>query len=338
MMSSIRVETFGLTDQGVVRHENQDQFLIAELAREMRLQGSSLPLPPNATLTGDTLGHLLMVADGMGGHRAGNEASSLAVHFFLASILNKVRWHTLIQSGDDSQLVEDLKEMLRQAHDLIVRKSTEEKSLSGMGTTLTMAYIVWPKMVVLHAGDTRCYLLRDGKLQLLTRDHTLAEEMMRRGELDRNSGERSPWSNVLSNALGANAEMVHAEIAHVVLQPGDIVFLCSDGLNKHVTDERIAKELLLGSNVADAVNRLVRIAIEEGGSDNITAVAAKWISTLPDRYLRVSSMLPNDAKVFAEVEHPDLSSAIFETTRPGDIGVSTIDFQIIPPPPPRKQP
>jgi protein phosphatase len=289
-------------------------------------------------LTGDTLGHLLMVADGMGGHRAGNEASSLAVHYFLASILNKVRWHTLIQSGDDSHLVEDLKEMLRQAHDLIVRKSAEEKSLSGMGTTLTMAYIVWPRMVVLHAGDTRCYLLRDGKLQLLTHDHTLAEEMMRRGELDRNSGERSPWSNVLSNALGANAEMVHAEIAHVDLHPGDTVFLCSDGLNKHVSDERIAKELLHGANVSDAVTRLVRLAIEGGGSDNITALAAKWISSIPERYLRVSSMLPSDTKIFTEVEHPDLSNEVFETTSTGEIGLSTIDFQIIPTPPPRKKP
>lgn len=337
-MSSIRVETFGLTDQGIVRHENQDQFLIAELAREMRLQGSSLPLPPNAMLTGDTLGHLLMVADGMGGHRAGNEASSLAIHFFLASILNKVRWHTLVQSGDDSQLVDDLKAMLTQAHDLIVRKSTAEKSLSGMGTTLTMAYIVWPRMVVVHAGDTRCYLLRDGKLQLLTQDHTLAEEMMQRGELDRNSGERSPWSNVLSNALGANAEMVHAEIARVDLQPEDIVFMCSDGLNKHVTDERIAKELQCGANVTDAVTRLVQLAIEEGGSDNITALAAKWIEAPSDRFLRVSSMLPYQPKVFAEVEHPEVSSHAFDTTQSAEIGMSTADFQVAPTPPPRNRP
>jgi hypothetical protein len=166
----------------------------------------------------------------------------------------------------------------------------------------------------------------------------LAEEMMRRGELDRKSGERSPWSNVLSNALGANAEMVHAEIAHVDLHPGDIVFMCSDGLNKHVSDERIAKELLYGANITDAVTRLVRLAIEEGGSDNITALAAKWISTLPEKYLRVSSMLPSEPKIFTEVEHPVLSSEVFETTSNGEIGVSTIDFQIIPTPPPRKKP
>jgi protein phosphatase len=162
--------------------------------------------------------------------------------------------------------------------------------------------------------------------------------MMRRGELDRNSGERSPWSNVLSNALGANAPVVHAEIAHVELHPGDIVFLCSDGLNKHVSDERIAKELQLGANVADAVTRLVRLAIDEGGTDNITAVAAKWNASLPEKYLRVSSMLPSEAQVFAEVEHPDLSCAIFETPSAGELGVSTIDFQVTPTPPPRKQP
>ncbi|MEI8212424.1 MAG: protein phosphatase 2C domain-containing protein [Planctomycetota bacterium] len=337
-MNAIRVESFGLTDRGMVRPENQDQFLIAELSRVMRLRSSSFPLEPGSLLSGDTLGYLFMVADGMGGHRAGNEASTLAIQYFLASILNRVRWDTPAKAGDDSRLVDDLREMLHEAHDLLVKKSEREKSLSGMGTTLTMAYVVWPRMVVVHAGDTRCYLLRGGKFRLLTEDHTLAEEMMKRGQLDRQSAERSPWSNVLSNALGANADMVHAEIARVDLTDGDVIFMCSDGLNKHVDDDRIAKALLHASTIPDAVSYLVQLANEAGGTDNITALAAKWTAAAPEQFLRVMSIPAETGHVFAEVDHPGGSIQLGETTQTGSVASTTADFTQTPIDPSSRRP
>lgn len=326
-MNPIQVESIGVTDRGLVRAENQDHFLIAELNRAMRLQSTSLPLPPESILAGGTLGYLFMVADGMGGHRAGNEASGLAIQYFITSILNRIRWHNPVKSGDDVLLVDDLREMLSQAHDEIVRQSETTASLAGMGTTLTMAYVVWPRMVVVHAGDTRCYLMRNGELRLLTRDHTVAEQLMQAGKLDPNAIERSRWSNVLVNALGANAEDVYAEIVRLDLEPNDAILLCSDGLNKHVQDETIQGVLAEAKGMQQAANTLIQLANEGGGSDNITLIAARWTANPTDRIMRVTSSIATEHRIFSELRPPtpiasdDPTSTTVEVTR-----ASTCDF------------
>jgi serine/threonine protein phosphatase PrpC len=326
-MNPIQVESIGVTDRGLVRAENQDQFLIAELNRAMRLQSSSLPLPPESILAGGTLGYLFMVADGMGGHRAGNEASGLAIQYFITSILNRIRWHNPVKPGDDVLLVDDLREMLSQAHDEIVRQSEATASLAGMGTTLTMAYVVWPRMVVVHAGDTRCYLMRNGELRLLTRDHTVAEQMLQAGKLDPNAVERSRWSNVLVNALGANAEDVYAEVVRLDLEPNDKILLCSDGLNKHVQDEKIQSVLAEAKSMQQASTSLIQLANEGGGSDNITLIAARWTANPADRIMRVTASIATEHRIFSELHRPtaiapdDPTSTTVEVTR-----ASTCDF------------
>jgi serine/threonine protein phosphatase PrpC len=326
-MNPIQVESIGVTDRGLVRAENQDHFLIAELNRAMRLQSTSLPLSPESILAGGTLGYLFMVADGMGGHRAGNEASGLAIQYFITSILNRIRWHNPVKSGDEVLLVDDLREMLSQAHDEIVRQSETTASLAGMGTTLTMAYVVWPRMVVVHAGDTRCYLMRDGELRLLTRDHTVAEQLLQAGKLDPNAVERSRWSNVLVNALGANAEDVYAEVVRLDLEPNDKILLCSDGLNKHVQDETIQSVLAEATSMQQAATTLIQLANEGGGSDNITLIAARWTANPTGRIMRVTASIATEHRVFSELHPPtpiasdDPTSTTVEVTR-----ASTCDF------------
>jgi protein phosphatase len=218
----------------MVRADNQDQFFVGELTRSMRVQSGSIDVLPFSRLFGDTLGHLFLVADGMGGHQGGSHASTLAIQFFVASILNSVRWLVRLDAVSEVSFTDDLKTMLQRAHREMQAQSKTTDSLAGMGTTLTMAYVVWPRMIVVHAGDTRCYIFRDGNLRLITRDHTVANQMMRMGQLDPESIERSPWSNVLVNALGAGAPDVFADIYKADLRPGDTILLCSDGLNKHV--------------------------------------------------------------------------------------------------------
>jgi protein phosphatase len=268
-----------------------------------------------------------MVADGMGGHRAGNEASGLAIQYFITSILNRIRWHNPVKPGDDVLLVDDLREMLSQAHDEIVRQSEATASLAGMGTTLTMAYVVWPRMVVVHAGDTRCYLMRNGELRLLTRDHTVAEQMLQAGKLDPNAVERSRWSNVLVNALGANAEDVYAEVVRLDLEPNDKILLCSDGLNKHVQDEKIQSVLAEAKSMQQASTSLIQLANEGGGSDNITLIAARWTANPADRIMRVTASIATEHRIFSELHRPtaiapdDPTSTTVEVTR-----ASTCDF------------
>ncbi|MFM8571483.1 MAG: PP2C family protein-serine/threonine phosphatase [Pirellula sp.] len=325
-MTLIEVDTGGLTDPGLVRSENQDQFFVGELSRGIRLRSVSLGIEPDSTLLGDPIGQLLMVADGMGGHKAGHEASGLAVRYFMTAILNRPQWNSLLAGGDHDHFYDDLRLMLSEAHQEIQRRSEASEALTGMGTTFTMAYVVWPKLVVIHAGDTRCYIFSRGRLSLLTRDHTVANEMMRTGQLNPNNPERSPWSNVLVNALGAGAEDVQGDLTSYPLEPGDVVLMCSDGLNKHVDDSVIEKVLATGVKMQSVCESLVQLAKQGGGSDNITVVAAKWTISRKNPAMSVSAIPPSNATKIIDAmplkespyDHFDGHSTNLSTTTNGE--------------------
>jgi len=322
-MTAIQVEIGGLTDPGLVRPENQDQFFAGEISRGIRLHGDSFGTLPNTTLLGDPTAQILMVADGMGGHKAGHEASKLAVQYFMTAILNRLQSNDSITPDDHDHFLSHLRDILSDAHQEIRRISEASEDKKGMGTTFTMAYIVWPKLVFIHAGDTRCYIFRAGQLSLLTLDHTVANEMIKNGQLNLNDNERSPWSNVLVNALGAGAEGVQGDLATTLLEPGDIVLMCSDGLNKHVNDTTIEKVLATGGKVQSMCESLVQLAKQGGGTDNITAVAARWTRSRKPMSMSVNAIPPSaNQKVFSEFLH---HSQLFGTVdlHTTDLTVST---------------
>jgi serine/threonine protein phosphatase PrpC len=317
MTHDIRFESAGITDRGVVRADNQDQFFVAELTRSLNTLSSSLALQAGTQLTGAKLGQLLMVADGMGGHSAGMEASRLAVHYFIAAILNRTRWLLPNSDREEAELIEDLKVILNQSHREIKHQSEQVPELAGMGTTFTMAYVIWPKMYIVHAGDTRCYLFRRGKLQLLTSDHTVAEQLIRSGKLSPDATQRSPWSNVLFNALGANADAVQADISAIDLEDQDLVLMCSDGLNKHVEDSGIQSEILKNSEPDALCRSLVEQANAKGGTDNITIVAARWSRIAHGDGMPIYQSAQQDPSLFHEIAFPieDYETGDFETAR-----------------------
>lgn len=305
-MRKARSISYGRSEKGPVRSENQDQFFIADLARSMDLIQSSLPIPENSLLRGDVLGHLFLVADGMGGHRGGKEASEYAIQHFVTSILNSVRWIVKVDQMSGERFLNDLQLMLTNAHRAIQNLASEDPTLEGMGTTITIGYVTWPRMTVVHAGDTRCYVSRNGKLQLITRDHTVANQLIRSGQLQPQSENRSPWANVLVNALGAGADDVVADIYQVNLELGDRVMFCSDGLNKHVDDSAIGEMLSKATSPKEATDLLVNSAIEAGGSDNVTVIVADFLanencdtmnvrhSQCPDEKPIYSARIPED--------------------------------------------
>ena len=178
-----RIVCAGRTDIGKQRESNQDQFLIAELHKSLLVEESSLKLDCQARLFGSSFGRLLMVADGMGGHQAGSRASLLAIDLLINQLLNGMYWPSRINADEEDRFVGDLKRLFETAHKLIVRESQAHPDLRGMGTTLTMAYIVWPLMYVVHVGDSRCYLIHDNVPQQLTRDHTLSSQLVEKGGL-----------------------------------------------------------------------------------------------------------------------------------------------------------
>lgn len=273
-----KITSAGRTDIGKKRNSNQDQYLIADLNKSMLVQSTSLNLEAQSRLYGASHGKLFMVADGMGGHQGGNRASTLAIDLLINQLLNSMHWFfqmDMDQEKREQGFIEDLKKMLQKAHEAIEKESSEDAGTRGMGTTLTMAYVIWPWMYVVHAGDSRCYLMRNGELKRLTRDHTVSNQLMEKGGMTQDEADNSPWGNVLYNALGAGASAVDAEVHKVALKPDDVVMLCSDGLYRYVPESEILDMLLSELEPLEVCRSFIELANFRGGADNITAIVAR---------------------------------------------------------------
>jgi len=272
-----KMDCYGRTDIGRRRETNQDQFLIADLVKSMQVHQTSLGLDHQTRLFGHSLGKLLVVADGMGGAAAGERASQLAIDALATYVLNTLDWFFRLDAGREQDFVTELEDALRRCQQEIEREVQKSPRKQGMGTTLTMAYIIWPRLFLLHVGDSRCYQIRDGKMLRLTTDHTVAQQCVEAGTLQPEEAEQSRWSNVLWNFLGRNDDDIAPEVHKVELQLGDSLLLCTDGLTKHVTDERLVKQFRGGKTAREICDGLVAAANEAGGSDNITAIVARFV-------------------------------------------------------------
>ncbi|TWT82134.1 Serine/threonine phosphatase stp [Planctomycetes bacterium CA13] len=281
------IVTSGQSDIGQVRDVNQDRFLIAELRGAVKVSSTNLAMKPSNTFYGNSIGEALFVADGMGGHAAGERASQLAVEFLAEHLIeavqpsfaNEVKSLNDASSGNghprESTFINRLVWLMRLAHAKILRESETKLEHRGMGTTFTMAYIELPRMIVLHAGDSRCYLIRDGEAKPITTDHTLAHKMVESGELAPEDEAKSRWSNVLWNVLGGQIEgELVTQVETVDLCDGDAVVLCSDGLHRYIDDAMLAMTVAEGDDPASICEELVRLANEAGGDDNITVTVS----------------------------------------------------------------
>jgi protein phosphatase len=274
----LRLRSFGLTNRGFCRESNEDQFLIATLAKALCIQQSSLSEPKSRY--GDEKGHLFAVADGMGGAPGGAQASSLAVRSIEEFLANSLKWFFHLKGPEKETVLTDFQAALRQADARLFEESAEHPELDGMGTTLTLAYNLGADLFVAHAGDSRCYLCRDGQLVQLTRDHTLAEDLNRK-ELGQAAVKlRGRFSNIITNAIGGRSRGVKAEIHKVAIEAGDVVLLATDGLTRDVADERIAEILNAEHDPETACQRLVSQALKAGGKDNITVIVARFDTAL----------------------------------------------------------
>jgi PPM family protein phosphatase len=270
---SPRVLAAGATDKGKVREKNEDHFAIAQLTRAMYIRASSLNQPP--ALLGEVVrGSLFVVADGMGGHNAGEHASALAVVTIEDFLLNTLSWFFRLQ-GDN--LVAEFQQALRAADDRIYAESQRRPGMRGMGTTVTLAYALDDILYVAHAGDSRLYIARGGTLYQVTSDHTLVNELVQNRVIPPEAARTHPMRNIITNTLGGDRPGVRPEIHKIKLEPGDAVLLCSDGLTEHVRDEEIGQLIAAEEDPAAVCNRLVARANELGGSDNITAVLARFL-------------------------------------------------------------
>jgi protein phosphatase len=271
---SLSVRSFGITDRGRKRPTNEDQFLIAVLTKAMQISQTSLPEP--AARVSAEHGHLFLVADGMGGHEAGEQASALAISVVERFALNTFKWFFHPQDAETQRVTKEFEHAVQQADATIVQQAAEHPELHGMGTTLTMAYCLDTDMLVAHVGDSRAYLFRGGTIQQLTQDHTLVAELVRRGEVPPDRVSTHRLRHVITNVLGGNEAGVDVEVHKFDLRSGDQLVLCSDGLTEMLSNADIEQVLARERDPQAACESLVAQANERGGADNITVVIAHF--------------------------------------------------------------
>jgi protein phosphatase len=257
--------------------------LIADLNKSMRIYQTSLGLDHQTRLFGGSQGKLLLVADGMGGHASGERASILAVDSIATYLLNTMPWFFRLDRQSESEFEEDLQEALRECQNALAAEVEAIPQRRGMGTTVTLAYIYWPRLYVVHVGDSRCYLHREGELQRLTRDHTLSQFYADlQGQRAVPVEENPAWANVLWNVVGGDTPELTIDVYRSELQLGDSLLLCTDGLTKHVPDSRLAEALASEAGVHAVCDQLVEAANAAGGTDNITVVVARFLDREED--------------------------------------------------------
>jgi protein phosphatase len=252
---------------------NEDQFLVAVLAPALRVRQTSLP--QERWWFGDDRAHLFAVADGIGGGPGGEEASALAVSLVQQFLLKRLPRHLDSSCAAGPGILTVLGEAFLRADAAVCQRAARHAGLSGMGTTLTVAVSVGADLFVGHAGDSRAYLFRSGRLRLLTADHTLAgwlarHRLLRRGQ-DQSSAQR-----LLMNVIGGPNPGVEPELRHIHLQPDDVLLLCTDGLTDRIRDGDIATILAREPEPRRATARLVGRANRKGGTDNVTVVVARY--------------------------------------------------------------
>jgi PPM family protein phosphatase len=280
------IDAAGATHVGRGRPLNEDAYLIATLQRSMVVYDAS-PEAARGWLPGGSAGTLLMVADGMGGQGGGDVASRVAVNSVASYLLNVMAWPTApagapaARENPSSPGVRDQLSSALVVGDSTVKTTAANTGTPRMGTTLTMALVLWPDLYVAHVGDTRCYLSRSGQLRRLTTDHTVAQMLANAAEPVHVA---SQLHHTLWNSLGGSAELPKPEISKVELELGDVLLLCSDGLTKHVTDDEIRALLSTEEPNAARCAKFVDRANAGGGSDNVTIVVATARAASPGSY------------------------------------------------------
>jgi protein phosphatase len=267
------IDVYGLTHQGRVRKDNQDHFLICSLERRVDVRSTSLPDAGRLAAKGDRLAFLAMVADGVGGGARGEEASRTALEEVTTYVSASLECYYASDTTDDAGFTAALRDGAISAHEALLRSSAHHPDGRAMATTLTLWLGVWPRAYLLQVGDSRYYMLRGSELTQISRDQTMAQDLIDQGVLTRADAPRSRWAHTLSSAIGGS--QTEPVVMRVNQDWGTVHLLCSDGLTGHVPDERIRERLIGMTSAREACEQLVQDALDAGGSDNITIVVGR---------------------------------------------------------------
>ena len=224
-------------------------------------------------LAGERLAFLAVVADGVGGGTKGETASRLALERVTEYVALTMRAYHTLDATDDQPFLEALQEAAWKSHASVVAEAEGNPEHRGMATTLTLWLAVWPRSYLLQVGDSRFYIFRDDKLTRISRDQTMAQELVDQGVLTHATAMNTKWANVLSSSIGG--QQTAPVVTRLDQDWDNVSLLCSDGLTKHVSDERIAERLRTMTSSHQACEALLQDALDGGGSDNISIIVVR---------------------------------------------------------------
>lgn len=268
----MRVIFGAATHVGLVRTNNEDHYAVVQRYRTRRVLLTNVPNDQLVPTREEAFA--LSVADGMGGAACGEIASQLALSMAWHWGGRESRWLMNMADLDESAIDEQLQALGELLNEALVESARLAPDTKGMGTTLTILYTVGRHAFLVHIGDSRAYRLRGDVILRLSNDHTLAEELLAAGVPEQFAQRKR---HVLTNCLNSRGDPVHVEWRHLLLEPRDWLLLCTDGLTDLVSDQEIAHEVGQAGEPQAACDRLVQLALERGGKDNVTIVAGQYL-------------------------------------------------------------
>jgi serine/threonine protein phosphatase PrpC len=268
------IDVYGLTHVGKVRKVNQDHFLLASIYKRVQIHLTSLTDQQRLPFAEERLAVIAMIADGVGGGEGGERASSTALEMAMQYVVSSMNCY---YSADYTEVsfIDALQGAAMQCHDAVLARAKAEGATRSMATTLTLWMGVWPWYYLLQVGDSRYYLYREGKLTQVSRDQTLAQDLVDQGVFTRTVGERSQFAHVLSSAIGGQQTL--PVVTRLKSEYHIVHLLCSDGLTKHVSDEQIAERLRTMTSAKQVCEQLLQDALDGGGSDNISMIIGRAV-------------------------------------------------------------
>jgi len=268
---TVAIDAFGITDTGKVRKGNEDNFLIVEIRKSVEVRHSSLAPDLLGDRFGAMLGNLFVVADGVGSGPDGDRASGDAIKAMLQYVGEAVGCFQSLTAAKEHELFDRLEATVCKVHEALA--SSQGFTSQAPATTLTMVLLIWPRAYLVHVGDSRAYVRRGGRVQQLTQDQTFGEYMVTLGAWTKDQAAQSRPGATLTSAVGG--PQMQPVVGLVDIEPGDSLMLCTDGLSKHVTDDRIAAVLGEATTSEAMARTMLKEALDGGGTDNITVIVVQ---------------------------------------------------------------
>ncbi|HEX2906722.1 MAG TPA: Stp1/IreP family PP2C-type Ser/Thr phosphatase [Phototrophicaceae bacterium] len=300
---SIRLRSSARTSTGQVRENNEDNI-------HLWARGQYV---------------LAVVADGMGGAAAGEEASRLAVEAIKSGLINRdSQLVEALESLGDDRVSQELRDVIQLGNDMIVEKAASSPDYRGMGTTVTLAFVRGMSAIFAHVGDSRAYLVEgdDGSITQITHDHSFVEALLAAGHITREQADEHPMRNVLYRALGQSSE-VDIDLYYKRLHIGDRLVLCSDGLTRHVKPVEIARLTLENTNPDAVSQKLVDLANERGGEDNVSVIVISVEATNPTDPPKKVALIADEDETLILKNRPDIRQLPLEDSLPETTPLTT---------------